>query len=106
RFTEIGSISQAGHLIRHGYVGRWWKFLPRDEWPADDYRRDGILDKWEEPVGDCRQELVFIGQSIDPIRLHRELDACLLTTAEIELGPDVWTTWSDPLGVGFTDQTV
>ncbi|MBJ7481319.1 GTP-binding protein [Rhodococcus sp. KBW08] len=106
RFTEIGSISQAGHLIRHGYVGRWWKFLPRDEWPADDYRRDGILDKWEEPVGDCRQELVFIGQAIDPSLLHRELDACLLTTAEIELGPDVWTTWSDPLGAGYTDQTV
>ncbi|QTI69085.1 GTP-binding protein [Gordonia polyisoprenivorans] len=103
RFTEIGSISQAGHRIRHGYIGRWWKFLPESYWPADDYRRQGILDKWEEPVGDCRQELVFIGQGIDPGRLRRDLDECLLTTAEIELGPDVWTAWPDPLGVGEGD---
>ncbi|NMN99534.1 GTP-binding protein [Antrihabitans stalactiti] len=97
RFTEIGSISQAGHLIRHGYVGRWWKFLPDDMWPGDDYRRNGILDKWEEPVGDCRQELVFIGQGIDAETLRHELDACLLTTDEIRLGTDTWTSWNDPL---------
>ncbi|MHA4853165.1 GTP-binding protein [Rhodococcus sp. MSC1_016] len=104
RFTEIGSISQAGHLIRHGYIGRWWKFLPESYWPGDEYRRAGILDKWEEPVGDCRQELVFIGQGIDPDALRDQLDACLLTTAEIELGPDIWTTWADPLGDNLTDQ--
>ncbi|OZD11570.1 GTP-binding protein [Rhodococcus sp. 06-156-3C] len=101
RFTEIGSVSQAGHLIKHGYIGRWWKFLPDEHWPIDDYRRSGILQKWEEPVGDCRQELVFIGQDIDAALLRKELDACLLTDAEIELGPDVWITWADPLGEGF-----
>ncbi|MEN0138406.1 MAG: GTP-binding protein [Rhodococcus sp. (in: high G+C Gram-positive bacteria)] len=104
RFTEIGSISQAGHVIRHGYVGRWWKFLPDGYWPADEYRRQGILDKWEEPVGDCRQELVFIGQGIDGDTLRNELDACLLTTEEIESGPDVWSQWPDPLGAGHSDQ--
>ena len=103
RFTETGSISQAGHRIRHGYIGRWWKFLPESYWPTDDYRRQGILDKWEEPVGDCRQELVFIGQGIDFDALRHRLDACLLTTEEIELGPDVWTSWPDPLGPGRTD---
>lgn len=103
RFGEIGSVSQAGHRIRHGYIGRWWKFIPENHWPADDYRRKGILDKWEEPVGDCRQELVFIGQGIDPDAVRAELDACLLTTAEIELGPDTWTSWPDPLGPGHTD---
>ncbi|MGX7696977.1 GTP-binding protein [Gordonia polyisoprenivorans] len=103
RFIETGSISQAGHRIRHGYIGRWWKFLPESSWPADDYRRQAILDKWEEPVGDCRQELVFIGQGINPDILRRDLDACLLTTAEIELGPDTWTGWPDPLGNGESD---
>ena len=103
RFTETGSISQAGHRIRHGYIGRWWKFLPESYWPTDDYRRQGILDKWENPVGDCRQELVFIGQGINPDLLREQLDACLLTTEEIELGPDIWTSWSDPLGPGHSD---
>ncbi|MGW0174029.1 GTP-binding protein [Rhodococcus sp. NPDC003322] len=103
RYTEIGSISQAGHIIRHGYVGRWWKFLPDSYWPEDDYRRNGIREKWEETVGDCRQELVFIGQGIDSDMLREDLDACLLTTEEIEAGPDVWTRWPDPLGAGYAD---
>ncbi|MBW4954010.1 GTP-binding protein, partial [Klebsiella pneumoniae] len=59
-------------------------------WPHDDYRREGVLKKWEEPAGDCRQEIVFIGQSIDYVQLRRELDACLLTVAEIDAGPESW----------------
>lgn len=90
RFTEIGSISQAGTLIRHDYVGRWWNFIPRSHWPADEERRNAILQQWEEPVGDCRQELVFIGQDIDREALFAQLDACLLTVDEIALGPDGW----------------
>ena len=100
RMTEIGSISQAGHIIRHGYIGRWWKFLPESYWPVDDERREAILEKWEDPVGDCRQELVFIGQGINWESLFRDLDACVLTQEEIELGPDHWEQWADPLGEG------
>ena len=91
RFTEIGSISQAGSLIHQDYVGRWWNFIPQSHWPADEARRTAILQQWEEPVGDCRQELVFIGQNIDRAALFRQLDACLLTVEEIALGPERWT---------------
>ena len=105
RYTEIGSISQAGHQIRHGYVGRWWQFIPEEYWPTDDYRRTAILEKWAEPAGDCRQELVFIGQNIDRQRLFAELDACLMTVAEIEQGPEHWLVLSDPLGEGFSTHT-
>ncbi|KFL45023.1 putative cobalamin synthesis protein [Sphingobium sp. ba1] len=90
RFAEIGSISQAGTLIHQGYIGRWWNFIPQVNWPLDEDRRSAILQQWEEPVGDCRQELVFIGQHIDRETLFRRLDACLLTVAEIALGPDRW----------------
>lgn len=103
RFTETGSVSQAGHIIRHGYVGRWWRFLPDEVWPDDDYRRTAIEEKWDPAVGDCRQELVFIGQGIDAEILRRELDRCLLTQKEIEQGPDRWTQWPDPLGDGAGD---
>lgn len=102
RITEIGSISQAGHLIRHGYIGHWWRFLPQEIWPQD-YRRDAITDNWDDAVGDCRQELVFIGQGIDRDRLFADLDACLLTDAEIGLGPDGWDALPDPLGTGQID---
>ncbi|MDQ1012148.1 G3E family GTPase [Streptomyces sp. V4I23] len=103
RYLDIGSVSQAGHQIRHGYIGRWWRFVPREQWPSDDYRLDGIHEKWEEPVGDCRQELVFIGQNIDKQLVSQQLDECLLTMAEIEEGPDRWTTYPDSLGNGATD---
>ena len=103
RYTEIGSISQAGHRIRHGYVGRWWKFIPEAHWPTDEYRRNGILSKWVDSVGDCRQELVFIGQGIDRDVLYRDLDACLLSIGEINQGPDHWKLLSDPLGDGTSE---
>lgn len=90
RHAEIGMLVQTGREFQWGYVGRWWRFVPPSDWPRDDYRRDGLLKKWEEPVGDCRQELVFIGQAIDRERLRRELDGCLLSVDEIDSGPDSW----------------
>jgi G3E family GTPase len=99
RYVDIGILSQAGGPIRHSYIGRWWRFIPPDQWPRDEYRRARILERWTEESGDCRQEIVFIGQTIDFASLHRELDDCLLTMDEIELGVDSWTALPDPLGV-------
>ncbi|AXF25775.1 GTP-binding protein [Burkholderia pyrrocinia] len=90
RHAEIGMLVQTGGRFQWGYVGRWWRFVPPSDWPRDDYRRDGVLEKWEEPVGDCRQEIVFIGQAIDHAQLRHELDACLLTIEEINAGPESW----------------
>ncbi|MFM0060222.1 GTP-binding protein [Paraburkholderia phytofirmans] len=90
RHVDIGMLVQTGGRFQWGYVGRWWRFAPQPDWPRDDYRRQGVINKWEEPVGDCRQEIVFIGQAIDPDRLRRELDACLLSITEIDPGPNEW----------------
>ncbi|WP_175770197.1 GTP-binding protein [Burkholderia anthina] len=92
RHAEIGMLVQTGRAFQWGYVGRWWRFVPPPDWPRDDYRRDGVLKKWEEPVGDCRQEIVFIGQAVDRARLQRELDDCLLSVDEIDAGPDSWAS--------------
>ena len=53
---------------------------------------------WDPQTGDCRQELVFIGQHIDFARLTRELDACLLTDAEMAGGVEAWQALPDPFG--------
>ncbi|MDT4871728.1 putative metal chaperone YciC [compost metagenome] len=55
-----------------------------------------MLQHWTPEVGDCRQELVFIGQGIDFQRLRAELDACLLEDHEMALGPDGWSLLPDP----------
>ncbi|BCQ65946.1 GTP-binding protein [Pseudomonas sp. Boi14] len=33
KYQEAGSWSQAGGLMRHGFAGRWWRFVPKQHWP-------------------------------------------------------------------------
>lgn len=96
RPEEAGSWSQAGGLMRHGYAGRWWHAVPREQWPQDAESQAAILAHWQDGCGDRRQELVFIGQHVDFARLHAELDACLLTDAELALGEHAWLALDDP----------
>lgn len=96
RIEDAGSWSQAGGLMRYGYAGNWWRFVPQEHWPQDEESRRAIRCHWSGEYGDCRQELVFIGQNIDFARLEAELDACLLTDAEMALGEEGWRALADP----------
>lgn len=98
KHQEAGSWSQAGGLMRHGFAGRWWRFVPKSQWPTDDEGLQAIMKHWDSHSGDCRQELVFIGQHIDFATLTSELDACLLNEAEMALGVDAWNALPDPFG--------
>ena len=98
KYQEAGSWSQAGGLMRHGFAGRWWRFVPKEQWPEDDEGVQAIMRNWQADVGDCRQELVFIGQHIDFARLTAELEACLLNDAEMALGSEAWCALPDPFG--------
>lgn len=96
--TDAGSWSQAGGLMRHGFAGRWWRFVPKNQWPQDSDSSAAIMENWTPSVGDCRQELVFIGQHIDFPLLSAELDSCLLTDEEMALGAESWRLLADPFG--------
>ncbi len=98
KYLEAGSWSQAGGLMRHGLAGRWWRFVPKTQWPTDDEGMQEILKHWDVQTGDCRQELVFIGQNIDFERLSAELDACLLNDQEMAAGVQAWELLPDPFG--------
>ena len=98
KYQEAGSWSQAGGLMRYGYAGRWWRFVPRDQWPQDAETTAEILQKWVPETADCRQELVFIGQHMDFAVLKNELDSCLLNDEEMALGIEGWQLMSDPFG--------
>ncbi|MCD5975902.1 zinc metallochaperone GTPase ZigA [Pseudomonas phytophila] len=98
KHQDAGSWSQAGGLMRHGFAGRWWRFVPRAHWPQDEENITAIMDNWTSQTGDCRQELVFIGQNIDFAQLTAELDNCLLTDAEMALGTNGWVALPDPFG--------
>lgn len=98
KYREAGSWSQAGGLMRHGMAGRWWRFVPRSHWPHDQESVTSIMDQWTAEAGDCRQELVFIGQNIDFALLRAELDNCLLSDTEMAEGPEAWQRLPDPFG--------
>jgi len=91
-----GQWSQAGGIAHYGFAGMFWKAVPESRWPEDPDYRTAILDKWQEPFGDMRQELVFIGQNLDEARIRQALDACLLSEEELLAGKDAWQALPDP----------
>ena len=91
-----GSWSQAGGIAHHGFAGMFWKAIPKDRWPDDKETLDFINEKWIEPFGDMRQELVFIGQGLDKEKMIERLDECLLSEDEVLKGKAYWKTLNDP----------
>jgi len=51
---------------------------------------------WQEPHGDRRQMLVYIGQDLEKEKMLTELRACLLDDHEMALGPEKWENFNDP----------
>jgi G3E family GTPase len=103
KHEDAGSWSQAGSLMRYGFAGRWWRFVPKNQWPQDEESTAAIMKNWVAATGDCRQELVFIGQHIDFAQLTAELDDCLLTDDEMALGAEVWRGLPDPFGPWYEE---
>ena len=91
-----GHWSQAGGIARYGFAGMFWKAVPEDQWPLDQDSLDSIKENWEEPFGDMRQEIVFIGQGLDKDQVFKELDACLLSDEDLLQGKNHWAKFTDP----------
>ena len=92
----VGQWNQAGGIAGYGYAGMFWKAVPRDDWPTDQDSIEFIHEKWAEPFGDMRQELVFIRQGLDQKAMTSALDDCLLKEEDISKGEVFWKTLSDP----------
>lgn len=91
-----GQWSQAGGIAHHGFAGMFWKAVPDERWPQDEESLAYIREKWVEPFGDMRQELVFIGQGLDAAEVTAQLDACLLNDKELLAGKELWQQLPDP----------
>lgn len=94
--TLAGSWSQAGAMAWHEPAGYWWAAVPPEHWPQDPESEALIRAKWDDSVGDARQELVLIGIEMDEAALRARFDACLLSDKEMAQGPTVWVTWHNP----------
>lgn len=77
----VGDVSQAGAVVRHQGIGRWWTAVPKNKWPDDDDFIENVRKNWSKEYGDRRQEIVFIGLrgGMSEKDIRARLDSLLVT---------------------------
>ncbi len=88
-------FSLAGALSKIAPLGTWWATVPRERWPDHPQAREYLEKHWQEPFGDRRQELVFIGAGMDRDAICAALDAALVGPDD-RYDPAVYTGLADP----------
>ena len=91
----VAEFSLAGALSSVAPLGQWWASVPRDRHPDHASAQAYLSDHWQEPWGDRRQEIVFIGAGIDWPSLKSRLDSALVPE-HIAPGPDALPDLPDP----------
>ena len=89
----VAEFSLAGAMSTVSPLGRWWASVPRARWPKDPRSEAQIRENWQEPWGDRRQEMVFIGAGMDVQAIRTALDACLIGDGWT---PARWEGLADP----------
>ena len=98
----VAEISLAGVLKSVAPLGTWWASVPEERWPDSETFRAYANERWAEPWGARRQEIVFIGFDIDWPALKAKLDGALLPSTEaVSVGtlpvlPDPFPRWQRP----------
>ncbi len=87
-------FSLAGAMSSVTPLGGWWASVPRERWPTHPDALNEVGEVWEEPWGDRRQELVFIGAGMDKDALIARLDAALVDAWDFT--PEAWSKLPDP----------
>jgi G3E family GTPase len=94
----VAEFSLAGSLSSVKPLGTWWASVPEDRRPTHDSAQAYMKAHWQEPWGDRRQEIVFIGADIDWPALKARLDNCLVP-AVAAVGPDTLPEYPDPFPI-------
>ena len=90
----VAEFSLAGSMSSVTPLGGWWISVPRERWPKDEDAVGKVLERWLEPWGDRRQEIVFIGSGMNREGIEAMLDAALVP--EWEFVPEAWAGLPDP----------
>lgn len=88
RPDEALNFSQAGGSSRLEKAGVWWSSMPHSErirYASYVHNMKSIESRWSKQWGDRYNELVFIGQDIEPQQMLQDLERCLLRDEELPL---------------------
>lgn len=91
----VAEYSLAGALSSVKPMGTWWASVPQDRWPQHEGIHSYMKTHWQEPWGDRRQEIVFIGSGIDWADIKGRLDAALVSEDRAP-SPDNLPDFPDP----------
>lgn len=91
----VAEYSLAGALSSVSPLGQWWATVPKERRPDHAAAQDYLRAHWQEPWGDRRQEIVFIGAGIDRPALKARLDTALVPES-LAPGPDHLPDLPDP----------
>ncbi|GGO59159.1 GTPase, G3E family [Roseovarius pacificus] len=91
----VAEFSLAGALSKVAPLGTWWASVPSERWPDHPQAQEYMARHWQEPFGDRRQELVFIGTGMDRAAICAALDEAL-TGSETAFDPQEFVGLSDP----------
>ncbi len=94
----VAEFSLAGALSSVKPLGTWWAAVPEARRPTHDSARAYMKAHWQEPWGDRRQEIVFIGAGIDWSMLEARLDDCLVPAVATS-GPYDVPDFPDPFPI-------
>eukprot|EP00158_Paraphelidium_tribonemae_P004858 Partr_v1_DN27011_c1_g1_i2_m28713 putative CobW domain-containing protein len=83
-----GELSQAGCVLTMDPGSPWFCTVPEDEWPEE--ATESIKKDFDGEWGDRRQEVVFIGASMDQESIRNSLSLCLLSD-------DEWALWQSTM---------
>jgi len=92
----VVEFSLAGALSSISPLGKWWATVSEELRPTDPTAQTYLKAHWQEPWGDRRQEIVFIGAGIDWPVLKARLDECL-TPEATATSLDALPNYPDPL---------
>jgi len=82
RPDEMGFLSVAGGAARYDFLSYWWAALIENGRVGLAQRPELVVALWQEPHGDRRQELVFIGVGLDEAAIRAGLEAALVPVRE------------------------
>ena len=90
----LAEFSLAGAISTVKPMGKWWATVPEAQRPKHPQAQAYLAHHWQEPWGDRRQELVFIGAGMDRAAITRALDDALVDAPRF--APQDWASLADP----------
>lgn len=85
--SQVLLWNQAGKHFNYDILNQWWvakSTMQQNESEWFQENKSSFMKTWDASFGDRKNEIVFIGENLDPKKIEQELLSCVCTPSEIE----------------------